>query len=430
MNEKSVCPQQILVVEHDCNIAGLTQKRLREWGFQVDVVDNGAHALQVLTRRDYDAILLNYSLPDERGDRLAKKIRHLRTDLPQIIINRDEDKLVDFQIVKSGDYDFNVNSSDLSYLAALPTTVYMSIEWQKLDKEKKRIQDQLKNYTKHLNETAAKRIKNLMHLNKNLKNRLRQQDIELQEVKTQLMQASKLAALGTLGAGVAHELNNPLTVVSAEADEILDSIEDGCFDKTLAAISAKNIKTHAERMRVIIDHIRTYTREDKHSEWQQLSINEPIKDALILLKNQLDNLGIEVELCLNENIPRIWGNHNQLESVFQNFITNARDAFASIDDGREKKLTISTYLNGKDKIEVKFADNAGGMSEQVLSKIFKPFFTTKEIGNGTGLGLSIAQRNVQEHRGDITVKSKLGQGSEFTLTFPLERRNQPVHAKS
>jgi C4-dicarboxylate-specific signal transduction histidine kinase len=292
------------------------------------------------------------------------------------------------------------------------------------------MQNHLTKHNGHLDKIVEERTKKLLCLNKKLKQRLRDSEAQLQEIRTQLLQAGKLAALGTLGAGVAHELNNPLTVVSAEADEILDSIEGGYFDQKLAAICAKNIKTHAERMRVIIDHIREYTREAKPSEWKQLSVNEPIKDALILLKTQLDNSGINVHVSLSENLPKIWGHHNKLESVFQNLITNARDAFAAINDGREKKLSISTHLNGKNTIEVKFRDNGCGMSEQILRKIFKPYFTTKDVGNGTGLGLSIAQSNVHEHRGNIIVKSQVGQGTEFILTFPLERRNPAMQAKS
>ena len=242
----------------------------------------------------------------------------------------------------------------------------------------------------------------------------------MKEAQAQLVQAGKLAALGTLGAGVAHELNNPLTVVSAEADEMLYAVEVGYCDNNFVTISAKNIKSHAERMRVIIDHIRQFARDDKNSELKKLSVNEPIKDSLILLKTRLESAGIELDLHLTENLPKIWGHHNKLESIFQNLITNAKDAFASINDGRKKQISISAYLEGKNKIVVKVKDTASGIPKEVLPNIFDPFFTTKDVGNGTGLGLSITLGNVKEHAGEITAKSKEGKGTEFTLSFPLK----------
>ncbi|MFQ5824261.1 MAG: response regulator [bacterium] len=429
MSRKVKRTKQILLVEYERGVATLTQKSLQEAGFQVDIANNGSFALEILNQREYDAILLNYSLPDMKGIELSQEIRRKGIESPLIVINRNEDKQYAFKIMKSGDYDFVVKSQDSNYIVALPSTINMSLEGYALTKEKERLQNQLKNSTNHLERKVEERIKQLMEINENLKQMVRNKEAELIEVRQQLMQASKLAVLGTLGAGVAHELNNPLTVVSAEADEILDAVEVGYYNQELAVISAKNIKNHAEKMRIIIDHIRQYIRDDKNSGWKQLSINDPITDALILLKTQLDNSGIEVNLCLTENLPKIWGQHNKLESVFQNLIINTRDAFISIDDGRKKQLIISTFLNENNKIVVKFADNACGMSEPILSKIFNPFFTTKDIGNGTGLGLSIVHRNIKEHRGDIEVKSKEGQGTEFNITFPLERRKKSIQAK-
>lgn len=314
----------------------------------------------------------------------------------------------------------------MSNNSKIPQKIHLDDLAKKIEKQQK----QLKDFLILLDKKVEARIKQLLELNKNLEQKLREKNAQLKEIQDQLVQASKLAALGTLGAGVAHELNNPLTVVSAEADEILDALEGDYFDLHLAAISAKNIKSHAERMRVIIEHIRQFARDDKNSEWAKLSINEPIKDSLILLRNQLENMGIEIHLCLTEDLPKIWGHHNKLESVFQNLITNARDAFLFVNDERKKRLTISTDLKGKNQIVVKFMDNACGMSDEILDKIFNPFFTTKDVNNGTGLGLAITQNNIKEHGGKISVKSKEGEGTVFTLVFPLERRKKPKESKA
>ena len=130
-------------------------------------------------------------------------------------------------------------------------------------------------------------IEQLIQQNQSMQQALEEAANKLKETQEQLAQAGKLATLGTLGAEVAHELNNPLTVVSAEADEIIEALGNGNFDKEFAAISAKNIKKYAERMRVIIDHIGRYSRDDKNSAWERVNINRPINDSLILLKSQL-----------------------------------------------------------------------------------------------------------------------------------------------
>ena len=270
--------------------------------------------------------------------------------------------------------------------------------------------------------TSDDQIEQLIQQNHCLQQALEEADDKLKETQAQLAQAGKLATLGTLGAEVAHELNNPLTVVSAEADEIIEALGNGSFDKEFADISAKNIKKCAERMRVIIDHIRRYSRDDKNSVWEKVTINRPINDSLILLRSQLADSGISIELSLDENLPEMWGQINKLESIFQNLITNAADAFDSVNDGREKRLQISSSMVNTNRILVKITDNAGGMSKEVKSKIFKSFFTTKVAGKGTGLGLAIVQNLVKEHRGIIHVDSVDGRGTEFELNFPLEKR--------
>lgn len=416
--------KRILLVEDDHGVAFLTQERLEEEGFEVHVAHDGHEGLEKVVQNNYDAILLDHRLPDMMGIELMKEIRKKGVDSPQIIVTGSGDERIAIKAMKSGAYDYIVKTVDLSYLVALPMTINMSLERYNLAKEKEGLQKQLKHYTTLLERKVEERTRQLLELNERLEQMVHDRTVKLQETQAQLVHAGKLAALGTLGAGVAHELNNPLTVVSAEADEILDGLKNGYFDEQIAAVSAKNIKSHAERMRVIVDHIRQFARDDKNAGWGKISINDPLKDSLILLDTQLKNHGIEVALHLGERLPQIWGCHNKLESVFQNLITNARDAFASVKDNRKQEIVITTYLGDQNNITVKFEDNACGIPQKVLAEIFNPFFTTKDVGSGTGLGLSIAQRNIEEHGGEIAVKSKEGQGTEFTIIFPIERRKR------
>ena len=185
---------------------------------------------------------------------------------------------------------------------------------------------------RHPEKTVTALVQHIRQLEKALE----QKEVQIKNAHTQLAHADKLATLGTMGAGIAHELNNPLTVISAEADEILDAVREGYDDIDLTMLSARNIKNCAERMRHIIDHIRRYARKDDDEPWQRLDINLPIQDSLIILKPQIENSGIVVNLSLTQNLPKIWGHPSRLESVFQNLIANARDAFNHVQDGRAK----------------------------------------------------------------------------------------------
>jgi signal transduction histidine kinase len=167
----------------------------------------------------------------------------------------------------------------------------------------------------------------------------------------------------------------------------------------------------------------TYAREDKTANWTAINLNEPINDSLLMLRRQLETSGITVKASLAEDLPQIWGQYNKLESIFQNLIANARDAFDSIQDDRAKQVDITSEYD-QDRIVVRITDNGCGMAKDVIQKIYTPFFTTKSRENGTGIGLSMVSNIIKEHHGEIQVDSSLGNGTTFILSFPLERRNR------
>jgi signal transduction histidine kinase len=265
----------------------------------------------------------------------------------------------------------------------------------------------------------SKSVELLLEKNQALKSIIDKKEQELEELKAQLAQAGKLAALGTLGASVAHELNNPLTVVAAEADDLLETP-----DPTPEHIrhSAQNIRACAGRMQTIIDYIRNYARDDNKDKWQKVNPNHIIENSLVLLRRQLENAGITVTLNLQDDLPEIWGHASQLESVIQNLLSNSRDALNAAANKKHSEILISTALNAEKCVELVVSDNGCGMSEQTRQKLFEPFFTTKSSGKGTGLGMAIALSIISEHNGSIKVKSRERIGTEFTITLPLDRR--------
>jgi two-component system NtrC family sensor kinase len=235
-----------------------------------------------------------------------------------------------------------------------------------------------------------------------------------------LIQASKMATLGEMATGVAHELNQPLNVIKVGADffhKMANRKESIQPDKLLTI--AKNMSEQVDRASRIIDHLREFGRK---SEFQlyPTDLNQAIRGAFTLLGQQLALREISVELNLQPDLPRILGDKNRLEQIFLNLITNARDAMTSNAPNSPRRLTVASFAV-KDRVVVEVSDTGVGIPQAVLGRIFEPFFTTKPPGEGTGLGLSITYNLVKDFKGSIEVQSTVGVGTTFLLSFPAYR---------
>ena len=247
------------------------------------------------------------------------------------------------------------------------------------------------------------------------------------EKETQLIQAGKLATLGTMAAGMAHEINQPLNVIQICADLIQKMVKKGVPipDDELVGM-AKDIIDNVARASGVIKHVRDFARQSER-DLKKLNINDPITDVFKVLGHQLSVHSIEKTLELSENLPRIRAEHNRLEQVFVNLVTNAIDAMdekVSRKQGPVKKmLTIRTFAkNGY--VVATVSDTGVGMNEEVKNKIFEPFFTTKDTGKGTGLGTSISFGIIKDYSGTIEVESVEGEGSCFTIQFPAIKQEK------
>jgi len=244
----------------------------------------------------------------------------------------------------------------------------------------------------------------------------------------QLIQAGKMATLGEMSAGVAHELNQPLSVIKTSASFLKKKIDrqEAVSSEILRALS-EEMDEQVDRASLIINHLRQFGRKTDIGK-VNVQLNDCIRGTFTVLGRQLEIHGIGVELQLEETLPPIKGDRNRLEQIFLNLIMNARDALDDREDreGQEfkKSLKISTKRKG-DEVVVKISDNGLGMSEAVKEKIFEPFFTTKPVGKGTGLGLSISFGIVRDYDGTIEVESQEGRGTTFTLRFPASEEEIP-----
>ena len=235
--------------------------------------------------------------------------------------------------------------------------------------------------------------------------------------EAQLVQASKLATLGEMAGGIAHELNQPLNVMKVGSAFLREAVTRGkkMSDEELDTVT-KEICSEVDRASGIINHLRDFVRV-ADVESHKVDINKPIKDVFKVLGQQLRLRQIELELDLEEDLLPIMADSNRLEQVFINLVTNARDAMEDKRPGSTKLLKIRSFLDNGDVVVTVF-DTGKGIPEDIIDRIFEPFFTTKEVGKGTGLGLSIGYTIIKDYGGTITVESEVGTGTTFELRFP------------
>ncbi|HKD75586.1 MAG TPA: ATP-binding protein [Ktedonobacterales bacterium] len=243
---------------------------------------------------------------------------------------------------------------------------------------------------------------------------IQRREQELRNKQAQLVQAGKLATLGELTTGVAHELNNPLNNIGLFVGNVIDLIGMGSRDEERMLRELHNAMQQVRKAGEIISHLRTFGRAATVSH-EPVDINGIVERALSLLQEQLRLRQIAVRLDLCAGQPVVIGNAIQLEQVFINLLTNARDALA---EASIKEITIRSVVEG-DEVRLEFADTGSGISEGLEQRIFDPFFTTKEVGSGTGLGLSITYGIIAEHKGTISVANHPGEGATFIIQLPL-----------
>ncbi len=243
------------------------------------------------------------------------------------------------------------------------------------------------------------------------------------EAEQQLSQASKLATLGEMATGVAHELNQPLTVIKMASGFLTKKIQQKePIPPEILTNMAEKINNNVERANKIINHMRDFARKSDLT-LEKIGVNRVLEQAYDIFSQQLKLRKIEVIWNLNENLPPIMGDAGRLEQVFINLLVNARDAIEKRWEEEDaaalnKRIFITTDTrNGQVFVEV--CDTGTGISKGVREKIFEPFFTTKEVGKGTGLGLSISYGIIKDFRGQIQVKSHPEGGACFQLEFPI-----------
>ncbi len=244
-------------------------------------------------------------------------------------------------------------------------------------------------------------------------------EAELERQREIVHQSEKLSALGELLAGVAHELNNPLSVVVGQSLLLKETAHD-----TDVMTRAEKIGGAADRCARIVKSFLAMARQEP-ARTENINVNQVFESALEVTGYSIRSSDIDVCLQLGSQLPAIWGDPDQLGQVFSNLLINAQQALSQF-AGRRKIKVATRYDRKHNNIIIKIADTGPGIPEKIRSRIFEPFFTTKEIGTGTGIGLAFCHRVIESHGGAIRVESQLGQGTTFFIRLPASGNSEQI----
>jgi signal transduction histidine kinase len=247
--------------------------------------------------------------------------------------------------------------------------------------------------------------------NEELRAEVEARTLEVKEAQARLLQSNKMAAIGQLGAGVAHEINNPLTGVLGYAQLLLSMKKADDPDHA----TLEKVEHLAKRCREITHNLLRFSQQRESPDFQEVELNEVMRDTLSMVEGQVREAGVTLELTPADPSPVVRGDPGHLTQVLLSLVTNARVACMGRQDPR---ITIKTGCRGEEAF-LEVSDTGKGIPPEIQPRIFEPFFTTKDVWSNVGLGLSVSYRIVKEHGGDIQVESQVGEGSTFTVKLPL-----------
>ncbi|MBV1914862.1 MAG: AAA family ATPase [Pseudomonadales bacterium] len=260
-------------------------------------------------------------------------------------------------------------------------------------------------------------------MNRDLEHKVEERTQELQKKQLELTHAGRLASLGELSTGIAHELGQPLQIMQVASRIIQDELESDDFDGATLIPFTRDIAEQIERATAIVSNMRSYARNDDNKDAERTDLSEPFNQCLVFFTEQFHQHQIELILEIAQNLPDVLVNPQKFQQIVVNLLSNARYAVDHAAENRvdepDKKITARLYPSADNQfvvLEVK--DNGIGMTEEVLQKCREPFYTTKQAGEGTGLGLSIVHSLVKEFGFTLEIISEANKGSLFTVTMP------------
>lgn len=403
---------QVLIAEDNNLSRKVLETYLKKWEYEVHSTGDGNSAWEVLKdNSDIKIAILDWVMPGYSGVDLCKKIREEAANptIHIILLSGKNDRNDMVFALEAGADDYVIKPFDPVELSSRIKVGCRLVRYRLLLEEKN---NELEKTAKHMEQLAEERAKMLVH-------------------------ADRLASLGVLTAGIAHEINNPTTFISGNAqtlercrDVIETCLEWGETQDEKFAGRCKLVKRNlpdmlqgirkgVERISQIVNGLKTFGRVGKNAR-TPIDINEAVEESLMLCANKL-RYHVKVEKVLQESLPQVLGDQQRIEQVFINLFVNAADAMEE-KGGRHNAeanlLSVVTKSQGGQVI-VEVKDSGPGIPPNMVDKIWNPFFTTKDIGKGTGLGLSISHGIIRDHDGDISVENLPEGGALFRICLPI-----------
>ena len=382
--------ERVLIVDDEEDLRYVYTRQLRGDGYLLDTAADGEEAIEKIRTNEYAVILTDMRMPRKDGLAVIAAAREHLPDAEIIVLTGHGSLENALQAFKAGNI-FEYLLKPLDDIGVLNTVVARAIERRNLRKHNRELFEQLQRAYE-----------------------------ELRQKSEMLIQNEKMSAIGVLAAGVAHELNNPLTAVVGFAQMIAEKLKasrpanwnDTEYERAQQAL--ENLVQGAHRARDIVGSLLRFARATKPDARTLVDINQTLRDAFVFTEHLLLRHGIMLEKRLAPELPPVWGNSARLQHVFTNLLINAQQATPS--GGTVRVLT--ERAEEPKGVWVHIEDTGEGIPPDALEQIFEPFYTRKE--HGTGLGLSIAKQIIEEHGGEIRVESELGKGARFSVFLPAD----------
>ncbi len=401
----------ILIVDDEEAIRSTFRAFLEAEGHEVTTACSAAEARDLLAREPFDVLLADLMLPEESGLSLLKSIRSSETEVSAVMVTGYPDLSTAVEALKEGAYDYLTKPITRQSLLAV---VDRAAERKHLLAEKRRLEQENAEYQKSLERKVAQRTGELQESERRYRElfeKTRQAYDDLKEAQGRLIQSEKLAAIGELAAGIAHEIRNPLSAISNSIGVLRRDLEVEGDDRRLLEV----VFEESQRLAGTVADFLKYARPRPIQKSAQ-ELGGILEDLLLLLSRDHRNSDrVSIESSYEEGLPPVEIDATQTREALWNLLVNGLEAMP---EGGTLSVSVGrTKGSVSPAVEVVISDTGGGISADERERVFQPFYTTKPTG--TGLGLASVQRIVEGHGGSVRLESDSGKGSSFILRFPL-----------